>query len=321
MSTAEYQAEPIEDNVGVVSNMHLEPSGDGRSNSHLHDDPTSQLPTAAATTPSKTETITFLTLPVEMRLEVYELLLVNRSNETAQGWETVGTTNQKKIPLDEAQPGQDQGLEPAILRTCKQIYKEARSVLYSRNAFIIAKPREAHYTIMKCMERDALSSIKTMHLWVSYASQSAPDYVPVYANAAEKHQWFKLLKTIRNKATGLRHLEIALDANIEAAWSRGWASAACRGHLGGKSMFKHVLRKIQGLESFVLRGYYAKDWPEYFEEHVGIPVQGVRGLGCAFDRHVRIYYYGDKKDPELAHLLRDKENELFDSFQQRNSIM
>jgi hypothetical protein len=63
----------------------------------------------------------FLALPIEIRLQIYDILLINRLNNYKQ---KIIFTNYKTRWADFE-----------ILQTCRQIYDEGNSILYSRNEF------------------------------------------------------------------------------------------------------------------------------------------------------------------------------------------
>jgi hypothetical protein len=81
-----------------------------------------------------------LDLPVDIRLEIYDLLLVSRFNRWGSPSWSVGNTYQKLILLDSVQDRQYRTMEPAALQACKQIYLEAVPILYSRNVFRFHHP-------------------------------------------------------------------------------------------------------------------------------------------------------------------------------------
>src|ERR1700722_19741237 len=95
---------------------------------------------------------TFLTLPVEIRLQIYNLLLVSRFDRMENPLWAFGNTDQKPVQLYITQAPQYITLEGilrtyrimelGILRTCKQIHHEANPILYSQNIFAISKPEQ-----------------------------------------------------------------------------------------------------------------------------------------------------------------------------------
>jgi hypothetical protein len=66
----------------------------------------------------------FMELPPELRLNVYELLLVDAREKDEDG-----------LVKDREDVPDDFRLHPAVLRTSKQIYSEAQPVLYKKNTF------------------------------------------------------------------------------------------------------------------------------------------------------------------------------------------
>ena len=47
--------------------------------------------------------------------------------------------------------------------------------------------------------------------------------------------------------------------------------------LGDNLHFVRALGKIRGLEKLVIEGFYAKHWPAYLEETIGVQVQAISG--------------------------------------------
>jgi hypothetical protein len=90
-----------------------------------------------------------LTLPVEIRFRIYDLFIVSQFNRTENPSWAVGNTYQKLVLLDMGQFRQYRTMEPGILQTCKQIYREANSMLYSQNVFMIYKPEQMFRLIVQ----------------------------------------------------------------------------------------------------------------------------------------------------------------------------
>lgn len=82
-----------------------------------------------------------LSLPVELRLQIYRCLLCHSSRIQLQRpycvvyWSEI---QRAKRPLSGSEPEVDERFLPesAILRVCRQIYSEAMPVLYGENAFV-----------------------------------------------------------------------------------------------------------------------------------------------------------------------------------------
>ena len=240
------------------------------------------------------------TLPVEIRLRIYDLLLVSRFNRTENPSWAVGNTDQKLVLLYMGQFRQYRTMEPGILQTCKQIYHEANSILYSQNVFAISGPEQMFRLIVQ-IGLVNFKLVKTLHIWVPWMAELSP--------------WLQLLYILAEEASGLRCIELGWGADCEFSWhlERG---ARERG-LGDKLDFVRALGKIRGLEKLVISGYYAKNWPAYLEERMGVRVRAICGR-CREERELK---EGDLNDEELKieKLIREtneKELQTFREYQQ-----
>lgn len=77
--------------------------------------------------------------------------------------------------------------------------------------------------------------------------------------ASELLAWISLLTTLAEKATGLKSLELAWDADCEFPWPLGYTE---RG-LGDNVLFVRALARIKQLEELRIKGFYAKNWSSY----------------------------------------------------------
>jgi hypothetical protein len=203
--------------------------------------------------------VTFLTLPVEIRLQIYNLLLVSRSNDwRGRSW-SVGNTDQRKVFLSMERNPKYRTMEPAILQTCKQIYHEANPILYSQNVFAIARPEEI-FRLMLQIGLVKFKLIKKLDIWVPWMADLSP--------------WLRLLHILVEEASGLRYLKLKWCAGFMENPRKFERRVLERG-LGDQLDFVRALGKIQGLETLVIDGYYAKNWPAYLEERMGVRVQTI----------------------------------------------
>lgn len=74
-----------------------------------------------------------------------------------------------------------------------------------------------------------------------------------------------MLDTLSDKATGLRSVELAWDAETGIPWP---LEARERG-LGDNVLFVRALAKIKQLEKLKITGYYAENWPSYLRNGLG----------------------------------------------------
>ncbi|KIN06928.1 hypothetical protein OIDMADRAFT_46844 [Oidiodendron maius Zn] len=204
--------------------------------------------------------VALLTLPIEIRLRIYDLLVISRFDRTQNPSWAVGNTDQKLILLHMGQFRQYRTMEPGILQTCKQIYHEANSILYSQNIFAISEPEQMFRLIVQ-IGLVNLKLVKTLRIWVPYMAELFP--------------WLQLLYILAEEASGLRCIELGWGADCEFPWQLG-RGARERG-LGDSLDFVRALGNIRGLKKLVIKGYYAKRWPAYLEERMGVRVRAICG--------------------------------------------
>ena len=104
--------------------------------------------------------------------------------------------------------------------------------------------------------------LRSMSIWVPWRS-------------AELDLWLRVLHTLAKHASGLRSIELAWGADCE--FPRVLVRGAEQRGLGDNLEFVRALGQIKGLEKLAIRGYYAKRWPAYLEQEVGVKVQAQLG--------------------------------------------
>jgi hypothetical protein len=189
-----------------------------------------------------------LSLPVEIRLQIYNLLLVSRVDAVRK---PLVDTYQQKIILYPMVHRFSFRIDPSILRTCKQVYHEANPILYSQNIFQM-KFRDDMFRFIGRVGPVNLKLIRKLEIEVYWASTNALS------------SWLDLLHVLAEEAGGLRYIKLTYDAIPPQ--KRG---------LGDNLDFVRAFGKIQGLETLVLEGFYAKNWPAYLEERMGVRVQTI----------------------------------------------
>jgi len=186
-------------------------------------------------------------------------------------------------------------MEPGILQTCKQIYHEANSILYSQNVFKISEPKQMFRLIVQ-IGLVNFKLVKTLDIWVPWMAELSP--------------WLQLLYISAEEASGLRYIRIRWGAECEFHW--GLERGARERGLGDNLDFIHVLGKIQGLEKLVIGGYYAKNWPAYLEARMSVQVRVI----CGHCREERESKEGDLNDEKLIRETNEKELQTFREYQQ-----
>ncbi|KAF4976816.1 hypothetical protein FZEAL_6557 [Fusarium zealandicum] len=190
---------------------------------------------AACETGSPEPSFPFLDLPPEIRLQIYDLVLVSR--------------------FDRIKDTQRVG----ILQTCKQIHLEANPILYSVNVFHLGQPI-AMLSFMKAVGFRNIVLVKSLSISV--------------LGSAEISLWLALLGFLARTAVGLRFLELSWKFDLLPAWgdpSVEEQGIIGRG-LGDNVDFVRALARIRGLEKLSISGHYEKHWPSYLARELGIPV-------------------------------------------------
>ena len=182
----------------------------------------------------------FLSLPLEIRLRIYEYLLLCKSHAT---------------PV--YRPRARQPITLSVLRTCKQIHTEGSPIFYSKNEIVVDEP-EPIIRWFALIGRMKVRHLRRIRIFVGA--------VECFGNTSSQrsarvgHLWYKLLDELARDAAGLRHIYI-------------YWSFKCSGAAGKDLQFVRRLGKLQRLQSMDLDGYYAKQWPSYLARKLGIEVQ------------------------------------------------
>lgn len=216
---------------------------------------------------SNTCKVTLMTLPVEIRLNIYNHLLTARyrHHPAHPTWaHDYEHEFKKRIRFDNDRPQFTTNyLEPAILRTCRQISQEALSVLYGKNMFDL-EPRDL-LNRFHCAGSANIRMVRSLTI-----------------PGIERHNLLKplpehlrMLRVLADKATGLRHLEVRWYA--APRYKQLIFDKRDRG-LSDDLEFVRVLAKIQNQDSLLIEEYYAKAWPAYLEKKIAVPVETHRGL-------------------------------------------
>lgn len=227
----------------------------------------------------------FLSLPTEIRLEIYDLLLICRFDRRTLS-DIGGDTSQKELI-----PSCVQGLKPAILQTCKQVYEEAIPILYSRNVFRFNMPAVISSFLTKIGATN-IKLLKFMHIFVRLDAEILP--------------WLEILDTLSEKGTGLRCINLGWGSQYYF-FSLGETKTEKRG-LGDNLLFVRALAKFTQLEKLHIFGFYAKHWPSYLREKTGAQVHAE---GCCLPEFSS---YGDE-EKSCIRGLNEELLQLFEVYQ------
>lgn len=203
---------------------------------------------------------TFLSLPLELRTQIYEYVLLLPDSKTWIYSAPLSPTSPTSpiftfafpapysddpMPINPPEPSTG----PAtLLRACGIINQEASQVLYSRNCFKV----KAAQALLEWLE--AIGPQNTQHL----------DAVHIIAGARYSKAWSKVLCTLREQAPGLRNMFIS------------WRHY----EQDGEDCIRDSLAEIRGLKKLIIDTSVlencslkmVKRSQTYLEEAMGIPV-------------------------------------------------
>lgn len=120
---------------------------------------------------------TFLILPLELRLQIYEYIFLCK--------EQINPYKNRKHRAERSLP-------PSILRTCKQIHQEASPILYSQNIFSISFPPQIFKWLTE-IGRANIKLLNTVHICV--IGHGSTDKF----SAKETAFWYKVLDLLPEK--------------------------------------------------------------------------------------------------------------------------
>ena len=250
--------------------------------------------------PQPGKIINFFAMPTEIRLRVCSLLLVSRfCHKRNPNWAVEDSNPNKMVKLSKspaAAPHKIRGA--AILQTCKRVYEEANSILYSQNIFYICHPKEMFRFIAQIGPIN-VRLVKSINMWVPWMAEVDP--------------WVNLFTVLAKEASGLRAIGLTWEKcdYCDRQYMRG---APERG-LGDNVQFVRALAQIQGLQRLTIEGYYAKRWPAYLEESMGVQVQAERGYTRYYEFNSTNLTDEEVTDEELKRKLKEKEWVSFKMYQ------
>ncbi|KAL8651637.1 MAG: hypothetical protein Q9210_003139 [Variospora velana] len=183
-----------------------------------------------------------LSLPLAIRDRIYDYLLTTRPQIVPRCRTPAPQT--RTFTSFTSQPT----LAPSILRTCKRIAAEGRTVLYSKNVFLLSDPKRDHHWL-NTIGGSNVKLLTSFRIFVEAVGDG-------------EASWYQLLRVLARYATGLQHIYIF------------WDSEETCGHYGaGRNVhFARELTEIQNVQSLVLDGYYASQWPRYLTERMNVQV-------------------------------------------------
>ncbi|PWY88569.1 hypothetical protein BO94DRAFT_574626 [Aspergillus sclerotioniger CBS 115572] len=242
--------------------LSLKPSPPSNNNHH-HTIPTNP-PSSSSSQPKSL----LLSLPPELRIQIYKHLLINRfTPDDPTPIPQTHTHNQKPInlallpilttPLPYSLPSplhhHHHTLDTSLLTLNKQIHTESLPILYAHNTFTLTTPTHLT-TFLALIGPHNTTLLRSLDIFVPW-------------RRSEIWPWVLLLTQLSTHATGLRYLRVGWDANFEHPG--GMKPGAEERGLGDNLLFVHALGGFTRLERLEIYGFFGKLWPGYLERELG----------------------------------------------------
>ncbi|KAH9205427.1 hypothetical protein DL95DRAFT_491121 [Leptodontidium sp. 2 PMI_412] len=222
----------------------------------------------------------FFSLPLEIRLSIYRHALINKTRE---GGRISHSMVQYQIMITIRKDPKDRTMAPALLRTSKQIYREALPILYSENEFLVDKARR----FLKWLQQIGPVNIRLLKSLRIFPHAVYSETGKTWFGDREDLDysgptWCELLNKLADEATGLGYVYVYLDAEEEL------------GHYGaGKDLnFVRALGRMKVSRRMEINGCFATEWPRYLEGKLGMPVWDAQGRSQNHLRWLREYQRG-----------------------------
>jgi len=160
-------------------------------------------------------------------------------------------------PVSEAEAKSDDG-GLALLRTCRQVYRECIELLYETNVFDVNHPQTLAF-LGRTIRPNRLTAIRSLQLTWKRAGYSA-DPNPAHLEAKEPdssmnpdriHTWWWACKIITEQMTGLRILKVKLIMGNSHLY-RSDNHAKWKEH---SELILQPLQKMKGLKEFDVQVY------------------------------------------------------------------
>lgn len=194
--------------------------------------------------PPQTERVTLLSLPPEIRNQIYRRVLMYNPQLGLLLRPRIEDAHSATLRSSRSMNA------PSILRICRQIYREALPIVYSETTFSFGDPKH-NLRWLDQIGPVNVQLLKRLRILVPASWWDAAwDY--------NQLSWYKLLDRLARKATGLRHLYVYWDFGVQDLG------------IGKDLRFVRALAKFQGLQSLIISGGYAQQWPIYLTEKTGV---------------------------------------------------
>ncbi|KAG6991000.1 hypothetical protein G7Y79_00059g091850 [Physcia stellaris] len=225
--------------------------------------------------PFSTHRHTFLSLPLEIRLQVYDLALVKRLEDgTVHNPITIVKRRENSTVDDHIVVvcDDEQGFppSPALLRSNRQIHAEAASTLYGSNTFKFSDPTTLNHWLTQIGTTNSLS-VRQLQLSLTLYISLERNPHPYSMSNAQMHRllnpldperltleiqgasqdWFSLFRRFASEATGLRTLGVGFHLTFQVSGSGT-----------DPGLLVQEIGRLEGLERIEMEGKVARKWVE-----------------------------------------------------------
>lgn len=122
-----------------------------------------------------------------------------------------------------------------------------------------------------------------------------------HSNSSSPPLWCQLFDKLQQEETNIQHLSICWDSDGPWGQPKPWGMEDFFFHYGlGRSVvFLRGLAQLKVKEKLEISGFYAKHWPRYLEEKMGLrPVERLNVPGSWWERSLKDYQDGTERfDP------------------------
>lgn len=215
----------------------------------------------------------FLSLPLEIRRQIYcdlfirpTLNLCRRPNS-----QKLRTFNNRDSLVDErALHIQCDPISTSLLLTCKEVYTECSSILYSSNTFAFYDPKVLLIFVTQIGQKNT-SNIRAIHIVVPW-------------NEDKWALWpVELICKLSSDAQSLKTMDIVFEkipANCFQLYGFRSQEDILNWVIGRRLSLelnlRIALRRLPCLIAVAVRGFCTEGWPEYLHERIGCKVSSTR---------------------------------------------
>ncbi len=194
----------------------------------------------------KTSPVTFFSLPVELRIQIYEHALVLSGSEH---WISSSPPPYSEYRIPPSGPKLFNRPAIPLLRTCRTIYREASAVFYRGNRFKVKVSKSLLHWLQ------AIGPVNIQHLKALHIIASSRD--------SNQILWSEVFRTLRDEANGLR--------DIFVSWKHDLRGDCCiRDPLARIRGLKKLVIDTSVIENFSLE--MVRNSQAYLQDAMGIPV-------------------------------------------------